>query len=121
MAIDQATRGNLELMRTLAGERRGSLLEAIDRTVTAAGSRLLAQRLSAPLTDPAAINARLDAVAVFVAMPRRAPIPARGLRRRPISPARWRAWRSSAAARAISPPSATASWPPPISRVRWAR
>ena len=66
MAIDQATRGNLELMRTLSGERRGSLLEAIDRTVTAAGSRLLAQRLSAPLTDPAAINARLDAVAAFV-------------------------------------------------------
>ena len=66
MAIDQATRGNLELMRTLAGERRGSLLDAIDRSVTAAGSRLLAQRLSAPLTDPAAINARLDAVASFV-------------------------------------------------------
>ena len=66
MAIDQATRGNLELMRTLAGERRGSLLEAIDRTVTSAGSRLLAQRLSAPLTDPQAINKRLDAVASFV-------------------------------------------------------
>ena len=57
MAIDQATRGNLELMRTLAGERRGSLLESIDRTVTSAGSRLLAQRLSAPLTDRAAIDA----------------------------------------------------------------
>ena len=66
MAIDQATRGNLELMKTLAGERRGSLLDAIDRSVTAAGSRLLAQRLSAPLTDPGAINARLDAVAAFV-------------------------------------------------------
>jgi len=66
MAIDQATRGNLELMRTLAGERRGSLLDAIDRTVTSAGSRLLAQRLSAPLTDPAAIAERLDAVAGFV-------------------------------------------------------
>ena len=66
MAIDQATRGNLELMRTLAGERRGSLLDAIDRTVTSAGSRLLAQRLSAPLTDPAAIARRLDAVAAFV-------------------------------------------------------
>ncbi len=57
MAIDQATRGNLELMRTLSGERRGSLLEAIDRTVTSAGSRLLAQRLSAPLTDPASDRA----------------------------------------------------------------
>jgi DNA mismatch repair protein MutS len=66
MAIDQATRGNLELMRTLSGERRGSLLESIDRTVTSAGSRLLAQRLSAPLTDPAAIARRLDAVASFV-------------------------------------------------------
>ena len=66
MAIDQATRGNLELMRTLSGDRRGSLLEAIDRTVTSAGSRLLAQRLSAPLTDPAAIARRLDAVASFV-------------------------------------------------------
>ncbi len=67
VAIDQATRGNLELMKTLAGERKGSLLDAVDRTVTAAGSRLLAQRLSAPLTDPAAINQRLDAVAAFVA------------------------------------------------------
>ena len=66
MAIDQATRANLELMRTLSGERRGSLLETIDRCVTAAGSRLLAQRLSAPLTDPEAIARRLDAVAGFV-------------------------------------------------------
>jgi DNA mismatch repair protein MutS len=66
MAIDQATRGNLELMRTLSGERKGSLLETIDRTVTAAGSRLIAQRLSAPLTDPAAIASRLDAVSAFV-------------------------------------------------------
>jgi DNA mismatch repair protein MutS len=66
LAIDQATRGNLELMHTLAGERRGSLLAAIDRTVAAAGSRLLAQRLAAPLTDPAEIAHRLDAVAAFV-------------------------------------------------------
>lgn len=66
MAIDQATRGNLELMRTLSGDRRGSLLDAIDRTVTAAGSRLLAQRLSAPLTDQARIAERLDSVGAFV-------------------------------------------------------
>jgi DNA mismatch repair protein MutS len=66
LAIDQATRSNLELVHTLAGERRGSLLAAIDRTVTAAGSRLLAQRLSAPLTDPAEIAHRLDAVTAFV-------------------------------------------------------
>ena len=65
MAIDPATRANLELTRTLAGERRGSLLDAIDCTVTAAGSRLLAQRLAAPLTDSAAISHRLDASAMF--------------------------------------------------------
>src|SRR5262249_22828880 len=63
LAIDQATRTNLELVRTLAGERRGSLLAAIDRTVTPAGSRLLAQRLAAPLTAPEAIARRHDAVA----------------------------------------------------------
>jgi DNA mismatch repair protein MutS len=66
MAIDPATRANLELTRTLAGERRGSLLDAIDCTVTSAGSRLLAQRLAAPLTDSAAIARRLDSVATFV-------------------------------------------------------
>jgi DNA mismatch repair protein MutS len=67
MAIDQATRANLELMRTLAGERRGSLLHAVDLAVTSAGSRLLAQRLSAPLTDAGAIARRHDAVEAFVA------------------------------------------------------
>src|ERR1700726_4855200 len=67
MAIDPATRANLELTRTLAGERRGSLLDAIDCTVTPAGSRLLAQRLAAPLTDSAGIARRLDAIAAFVA------------------------------------------------------
>jgi len=66
LAIDQATRSNLELIRTLAGERRGSLLAAIDRTVTAAGSRVLAQRLAAPLTDPREIAHRLDAVGALV-------------------------------------------------------
>ncbi|SHN75535.1 DNA mismatch repair protein MutS [Bradyrhizobium erythrophlei] len=67
MAIDPATRANLELTRTLGGERRGSLLDAIDCTVTSAGSRLLAQRLAAPLTDAGAIARRLDAIAAFVA------------------------------------------------------
>jgi DNA mismatch repair protein MutS len=66
LAIDHATRANLELVRTLAGERRGSLLAAIDRTVTAAGARLLAQRLAAPLTNPEAIGLRLDASEIFV-------------------------------------------------------
>ena len=66
MQIDAATRRNLELLTTLAGERRGSLLSVIDRTATGAGSRLFADQLAAPLTEPAAIAARLDAVQFFV-------------------------------------------------------
>jgi DNA mismatch repair protein MutS len=66
MAIDPATRASLEIERTLSGQRDGSLLAAIDRTVTGAGSRLLAARLGRPLLDPAAIEARLDAVQWFL-------------------------------------------------------
>ena len=66
MAIDAATRANLELMRTLKGETKGSLFSTIDRTVTGAGARELGSRLAAPLTDPHAINERLDAVECFV-------------------------------------------------------
>ncbi|MEX0693821.1 MAG: DNA mismatch repair protein MutS, partial [Rhodospirillales bacterium] len=65
MEIDAATRRNLELTQTMSGERRGSLLDAVDRTVTGGGARLLAARIAAPLTDPEAINNRLDITAVF--------------------------------------------------------
>ncbi|RYE27876.1 MAG: DNA mismatch repair protein MutS, partial [Hyphomicrobiales bacterium] len=67
MLIDAATRANLELTRTLGGDRQGSLLATIDRTVTPGGARLLAERLAGPLTDPAAIAARHDAVELLVA------------------------------------------------------
>ena len=66
MLIDAGTRVNLELVRTTSGERRGSLLAAVDRTVTSAGARLLARRIGEPLTDLAAIRARHDAVAFLV-------------------------------------------------------
>jgi DNA mismatch repair protein MutS len=66
LAIDAATRRNLELTRTLAGDVKGSLLSTIDRTVTGAGARLLAARLTVPLTDVAAINSRLDMVQFFI-------------------------------------------------------
>jgi len=69
MQIDAATRRNLELVTTLAGERNGSLLATIDRTVTAAGARLLADHLAAPMTECPAIAARLDAVEFFVDHP----------------------------------------------------
>ncbi len=65
MEMDAATRRNLELEESLAGERAGSLLGAIDCTVTGLGARALAARLAAPLADVAAIEARLDAVAFF--------------------------------------------------------
>ena len=66
MEIDAATRRNLELVSALSGGRRGSLLATIDRTATGAGARLLAARLAAPLTDPAAICARHDMVAFLI-------------------------------------------------------
>ncbi|HEY4115736.1 MAG TPA: DNA mismatch repair protein MutS [Rhizomicrobium sp.] len=67
MAIDAATRRNLELTETLSGQRAGSLLATIDCTVTAAGARELAARLASPLTDVRAILERQDAVAFFAA------------------------------------------------------
>ncbi|MCJ2088275.1 DNA mismatch repair protein MutS [Methylobacterium sp. E-005] len=63
LAIDAATRANLELTRTLSGERTGSLLATIDRTVTANGARLLAEHLAGPLTNLDAIARRHAAVA----------------------------------------------------------
>ncbi|SEH96054.1 DNA mismatch repair protein MutS [Paracoccus alkenifer] len=66
MQIDAATRRNLELTQALSGGREGSLLSAIDRTVTAAGARLLERRVSAPSRDLALIHRRQQAVAVLV-------------------------------------------------------
>ena len=64
--MDAATRRNLEITRSLSGGRDGTLLSAIDRTMTAGGARLLERRLSAPSRDLAEIHARLDAVRAFV-------------------------------------------------------
>jgi DNA mismatch repair protein MutS len=69
MQIDAATRRNLELTRSLAGGRDGSLLATIDRTVTGAGARLLETRLNGPSTDVRLVRARQDAVAHFVEAP----------------------------------------------------
>ncbi len=66
MQIDAATRRNLELSETLSGERKGSLLSVIDRTLTASGARLLTDHLAAPLTDAQAIAGRLDTVEFFL-------------------------------------------------------
>ncbi|MFC4293726.1 DNA mismatch repair protein MutS [Novosphingobium tardum] len=62
MAMDEATRASLEVLAASQGGRKGSLIDAIDRCVTGAGARALAEDLSAPLTDLAAIQARLALV-----------------------------------------------------------
>ena len=67
LEIDAATRRNLELTRTLTGERKGSLLASIDQTVTGAGARLLQTQLSSPLTDLTTINTRLNRISLFTA------------------------------------------------------
>ncbi len=66
MLIDAATRRNLEIAQALTGGREGSLVAAIDRTVTAAGARLLDRRLAAPSRDLAEIRDRHDAVEALV-------------------------------------------------------
>jgi DNA mismatch repair protein MutS len=63
LVIDPASRASLELLRATSGAREGSLLAAIDRTVTGAGARELAGRLAGPLRDVSRIARRLDAVA----------------------------------------------------------
>jgi len=70
MQIDAATRRNLELTQALSGGRAGSLLAAIDRTVTAGGGRLLEGRVSSPYRVLDSIRARQDAVAFAVDQPR---------------------------------------------------
>ncbi len=63
LALDEATRKNLELVRNLADSgRRDTLLSALDRTKTAGGSRLLRQWVLQPLRNKASIEERLDAV-----------------------------------------------------------
>ena len=60
--IDAATRRNLEITASLQGGRDNTLLSAVDRTVTAAGARLLERRLSAPSRDLPVIHARLETI-----------------------------------------------------------
>ena len=63
LALDPATRRNLEITATMAeGKKNGSLLGCLDRTSTAMGTRRLKQWLSYPLVGLEPIRQRLDAV-----------------------------------------------------------
>lgn len=66
LLIDAASRASLELVRATNGEKRGSLLHAIDRTVTGAGARELSARLASPIVDARDIDSRLDDVAYLI-------------------------------------------------------
>ncbi len=66
MEIDGATRRNLELTRTLSGERKGSLLSTIDKTVTGAGARLLQARMAAPLNDIKKLHDRQEEISTLL-------------------------------------------------------
>ncbi len=65
MAIDEASRTSLEITATQGGARTGSLLGTVDRCVTSAGARQLAEDLSAPLARRPQIEARLALVRLF--------------------------------------------------------
>ncbi|MEP0561887.1 MAG: DNA mismatch repair protein MutS, partial [Qipengyuania citrea] len=65
LAMDAATRARLEILEAQGGGRAGSLIACIDRCATGAGARQLAEDLSAPLADRAAIEARLSSVQHF--------------------------------------------------------
>jgi DNA mismatch repair protein MutS len=69
LILDEATQAHLELVESVEGEAKGSLLAQIDATRTSPGARLLRRRLLAPLTGVAEIRRRHDAVALFVAQP----------------------------------------------------
>ena len=69
LCLDEAAVRNLELVRTLGGERKGSLLSLLDETRTAMGARLLRRRLLSPLRDRNALSRRHDAVEALVVDP----------------------------------------------------
>ena len=70
LALDPATRRNLEITASMAeGKRAGSLLGCLDRTGTAMGARRLKQWLSYPLIELAPIRERLDAVEELLESP----------------------------------------------------
>ena len=71
MVLDQTTLRNLELTQTLAGEKEGSLLGAIDRCRTSMGRRMLKQWILRPLANKEKIEERQDAVASLARSSRR--------------------------------------------------
>ncbi|KAA5613131.1 DNA mismatch repair protein MutS [Rhodovastum atsumiense] len=83
LELDGATRASLEILRARDGGTTHTLVAAVQRTLTAAGARLLAEWLAAPLTDPAAIGARQESWAWLLVNPAAATALRAALRRAP--------------------------------------
>ena len=66
LLLDASTRRSLEIIRTQQGATKGSLLSHMDMTKTAAGGRLLCQRLLNPLQDIKILNQRYDQIDFFL-------------------------------------------------------
>ncbi|MFA5957557.1 DNA mismatch repair protein MutS [Hyphomicrobium sp.] len=64
--IDAASRASLELVKSSSSDKNATLLAAMDRTITGGGARELQSRIASPLKEPAAIEARLDAVSALL-------------------------------------------------------
>ncbi len=110
LAMDAATRASLEITRARDGSAEHTLLASVSRTLTAPGARMLADWLSAPLTDPAAIAARQDWLDRAAGRARRLRHGcARCCAAHRMPRARWGGCRSAAAARATCWPSARSS------------
>lgn len=71
LRMDPFTRKSLEITETLSGDKGGSLLTGVDRTLTSPGGRLLSRYLQSPLLDVDQINDRLDGVAFLTERPER--------------------------------------------------
>ncbi len=69
LLLDPATLRNLEIFQSTRGTREASLLGAIDRTTTAAGSRLLERWLATPALDLPEIGRRQTIVGELLAQP----------------------------------------------------
>ncbi|MEC9122970.1 MAG: DNA mismatch repair protein MutS, partial [Verrucomicrobiota bacterium] len=65
LLLDPATQRNLEIFRTTSQTRKGSLLDAMDQTVSPAGARLLERYLASPERDLSEIRRRQGCVAEF--------------------------------------------------------
>ncbi len=81
LVLDEGTRRHLEIVRNQRdGSTRHTLLEILDRTVTAMGGRLLRAWLGQPRREIGALTARLDAVEELVTHPARREAVRTGLR-----------------------------------------